>query len=129
MLFFTALSNDAVDKFNDLLVYFVCLEDRVDHGLLRNFLRTGLDHDNFLSCGCNGKSKVRNFLLSSGRVDNELAVNKTYLGHCTRTVERNIGNACSNRGTEHSCELRAALRVNGHNNVVKCYVVSVVLRE
>ena len=129
MLFFTALSNDAVDEFNDLLVYFVCLEDRVDHGMLRNFLCAGLDHDNFLSCGCNGKSKVRNFLLSSGRVDNELAVNKTYLGHCTRTVERDIGNACSDRGTEHSCELRAALRVNGHNNVVKCYVVSVIFRE
>ena len=129
MLFFTALSNDAVDEFNDLLVYFVCLEDRVDHGLLRNFLCASLDHDNFLSCGRNGKSKIRYLLLSGCRVDNELAVNKTYLGHCTWAVERDIGNACSNRGTEHSCELRAALRVNRHNNVVKCYVVSVVLRE
>ena len=129
MLFFTALCNDAVNKFNDLLVYFVCLENRVDHGPLRNFLRAGLDHDNLLSCGGNGKCKIRYLLLSGCRVDNELAVNKTYLGHCTRTVERDIGNACSDRGTEHSCELRAALRVNRHNNVVKCYVVSVVLRE
>ena len=129
MLFFTALSNDAVDEFNDLLVYFVCLEDRVDHGLLRNFLCAGLDHDNFLSCGCNGKGKIRYLLLSGCRVDNELSVNKTYLSHCAWAVERNIGNACSNRGTEHSSELRAALRVNRHNNVVKCYVVSVIFRE
>ena len=81
MLLLAALCHNGINKCNDLLVYFVCLEDRVDHDVLRNFLCASLDHDNFLSCGRNGKSKIRYLLLSGCRVDNELAVNKTYLGH------------------------------------------------
>ena len=75
MLLLAALSNDAVDELDDLLVYFMCLEDRIDHGLLRNFLCTGLDHDYFLSCGSNSKCKIRYLLLCGSRVDDELTVN------------------------------------------------------
>ena len=88
-----ALSYDSVDEFDDLLVYFVCLEDRVDHDVLRNFLCASLDHDNLLAGGSNGQSHIRYFLLCIGRVYDKLAVDHADLGGRTRTIKRDIGNA------------------------------------
>ena len=126
---FSALSHDLVDEFDDLLVYFVSLVDGFDHLVFRNLVGSGLDHDNFLSCGSYGKLKVRNCFLCKCRVDDKLAVDHTNLCGCTRAVERDIGNTGSNGRTKHSRDLRVALRINRHNHVYQCYVISVILRE
>ena len=129
MFLFSALSNDLVDESDDLLVYFVSLVDGLDHLVLRDLVSSGLDHDNFLSCGSYCKLKVRNRFLYKCRVDDELTVDHTNLCSCTWTIERDIGNTGCNRRTKHSRDLRVALRVNRHNHVYQCYIVSVILRE
>ncbi len=129
VLLFAALSNDLVEEFDDFLVYFVCLIDGFDHLILRNLIGTSLDHDNLVSCGSNGQLKVRNILLCQCRVHNELSINKTDLCSCAWTIKRNIGNAGCKGRTKHSRDLRIALRINGHNHVYQCDVISVILRE
>ena len=129
MFLFSALSYDLVDEFNDLLVYFVSLVDGFDHLVFRNLVGSGLDHDNFLSCGSYGKLKVRNCLLCKCRVDDELAVDHANLCGCTWAVKWDIRNTGCNGRTKHSRDLRIALRINRHNHVYQCYVISVILRE
>ena len=129
MFLFSALSYDLVDEFNDLLVYFVSLVDGFDHLVFRNLVGSGLDHDNFLSCGSYGKLKVRNCLLCKCRVDDELAVDHANLCGCTWAVKWDIRNTGCNGRTKHSRDLRIALRINRHNHVYQCYIISVILRE
>ena len=125
----TALSYDGIDEFDDLLVYFVSLENSLDHFCFRNLFCSCLDHDNFFTGGSNGQLQIGNILLSQGRVYDEFAVNHTDLGSGAGTIERNIGNAGSDGGTQHSDYFRVALGIYGHNQVIEGYVVAVVLRK
>ena len=106
MFLFTALSDDLIEESDDLLVYLMCFINSLDHLILRNLVGTGLDHDNFVSCGSYCQLKVRNILLSQCRVHNILSIDQADLCRCTWAIKWNI-----------------------RNHVYQCYVVSVILRE
>ena len=125
----SACCNDLINKFDDLLVYIMCLIDCLDHLCFRNLVGARFDHDYFLTGGCNGQVYIGNCFLCQCRVDDQLAVDHTDLGHCTRTVKRNIGNAGCDRGTQHRNNLRVAVRIYGHYHIVQGNVVAVILRE
>ena len=129
MLFLTALSHDGVDELDNFLVYFMSPKDGVNHNLLRHLIGSGLNHDNLFPGGSNGQCHVRYLLLVSSGVDNKLTVNQTHLRGGTGTCKRNIGNAGCNGRTQHGCQLRAAVGVHTHYDVVKGHVVAVILRE
>ena len=103
------------------------LENSVDHCLLGNLIGAGLDHDHLFSGRCYGQSQVGYALLVSGWVDDKFAVDQAYLSGCAGAVKGNIGNAGCNGRTQHGSQLRAALRIYGHNYVVQSYVIAVVL--
>ena len=101
--------------------------DSFDHLVFRNFFCAGFDHDYFLSCGSYCKLKVRYIFLCHGRVDDIFTIDQTNLCGSTWTIKRNIGNAGCNRGTKHSRNLRITFRINRHNHVYQCYIISVIL--
>ena len=90
VLFFPALSNDLIKKFDDLSVYFVSLIDRFDHKVLRHFVSARLDHNHLFPCGSHRKSEIGNLSLISGRIYHQLTVHQTDLCRCRRSVKRNI---------------------------------------
>ena len=129
MLLFSNFSYNRINEGDDLLVHFMSHIDCFDHLSLRNLVSSGLDHDNFLPCGSYCKLKVRNWFLCKCRVDDKLTVDHADLCCCTWAVERDVGNTGCNGRTKHSRDFRVALRVNRHNHVYQCYVISVILRE
>ena len=129
VFFFSTLCYDGINEFNDLLVYFMCFEDCLNHFSFRDLFCSGLDHDNLFTGGSNGQLQVGNILLSQGRVYNELAIDHTDLSRCTGTVKRNVRNASGNRGTQHSNHFRIALGIYSHNQVVQSYIIAVILRK
>ena len=129
MFLFPALSDDLIEESDDLLVYFMCFINSLDHLILRNLVGTGLDHDNLISCGSYCQLKVRNILLSQCRVHNILSIDQADLCRCTWAIKWNIRNTGSKGRTKHSRDLRVALRIYRHNHVYQCYIVSVILRE
>ena len=54
---FSALCHDMIKESNNLFICLIGKINGLDHFLLRNFLRAGLDHDDLLSCGGNGQCK------------------------------------------------------------------------
>ena len=129
MLFFTTLCYDLIDEFDDLLIDFMCLVDGFDHLCFGNLIGSGLDHDHLVSCGSNCQLKVRHILLCKSRVDNKLSINQANLCGCTWTVKWNIGNTGSNGGAQHCRDLRIALRINRHNHIYQCNIISIILRK
>ena len=129
MLLLTALCNDLINESDDGLVYFMCLVNGFDHLCLRDLICTGLDHDHFLTGGCDGKVQIAFLPLLLGRVHDQLAIDHTHLGHGTRAVERNIRNAGSDCGTDHCHQFRTALGIHAHYHIVQGYVVPIILRE
>ena len=129
MLFLAALSHNGVDKPDDFLVYFMGLKDGVNHDLLRNLIGAGFNHDDLFPGGGHGQGHVRHLLLVGSGVDDEFAVNQTYLRGSAGTCKGDVGNAGCNGRTQHGCQLRAAVRVHAHYNVVQGYVVAVILRK
>ena len=129
MLFLTALSHDGVDELDNFLVYFMSPKDGVNHNLLRHLIGSGLNHDNLFPGGSHGQSHIRHLLLVSSGVDDELAANQTHLCGSTGTCKRDIGNAGRNSRTQHGCQLRAAVRIHAHYDVVQGHVVAVILGE
>ncbi len=51
MFFFSAFFDDLVKECDYLFIYIMSKVDRLDHFCLRDLVGTGLDHDNFISCG------------------------------------------------------------------------------
>ena len=124
-----ALSNDTVEEFNDLLVYFMSFINSLDHLVVRHFIGTGFDHDNFLSGGSYSQLQVRNHTLCHSRVHDQLAIDHTHLCSRTRTIKGDIGNTGSDGRTQPCRNLRIAVRVHTHDQIVQGYVISVILRE
>ena len=129
VLFLTALSNDGVDELDHLLVQVVSSKDSIDHNILRNLVGTGFDHDNLLASGGNGQSHVGYLSLSSGGVEYKLTVNQAYLSSGDGAIEGNVGNGSGDGGTQHSSQLRAAVGIYAHYQVVQGNVVSVIAGE
>ena len=129
MLLFSNFSYNRINEGDDLLVHFMSHIDCFDHLSFRNLISSGLDHDYFLSGGCNGQVQIAALPLLLARVDHKLAIDHTYLSHCTRSVKRNVRDAGCDCCTQHSHQLRTAGRVNTHNHIVQGYIISVILRE
>ena len=49
MLLLAALSNDGVDKLDDLLVHIVCGENSIQHDIIRDHIGSGFDHDDLVT--------------------------------------------------------------------------------
>ena len=118
MFRFSNLCYNAVDEFDDFLVYFVCFVDGLDHFCFRNLFCSGFDHDDFLSGGSYGQFQVGYGFLCESRVYDKLAVDHADLSHGTRTVKRDVGNAGCDCGTQHCDYFRITLRIYGHYHVV-----------
>ena len=129
MLFLAALSYNGVDKADNLLVHFVCLKNSIGHLLLRDLIGTGLDHDHLFPGRCNSQSHVGNLLLICCGVDDKLSVHKTYLCGCAWSGKGDIGNTGRNGGTQHSGQFRAAVRINGHYDIIQRNIIAVILWE
>ena len=118
MLRLAYFCNDLVDELNQGLVYVMGFVDCIDHDSFRNFVCTGLDHDNLFACGSDSQLQIALFPLFLRRVDNKLPVDHANLCHCAGTGKRNIGNAGCNRRTDHCHQLRTALGIYGQNQVI-----------
>ena len=68
-------------------------------------------------------------VLSQGGVDDDLAVNKTYVKSRNRAVPRNVRDRKGDGCADHSNDLRLAIVVHSHNGEGKSYVVTEILRE
>ena len=80
--------------------------DSLEHKIVRNLVSTCLDHYYLFSRACNCKVKsVLSSLLKSW-VENEFAVNVTYVDRCNWAVPWNIRDRKCNRCSYHTCDLR-----------------------
>ncbi len=91
------LSHDLVDESDDRLIDLMTLVDRLDHPVLRHFVRTCLDHDDFLARRSHCQLQITVFPLLLVRIDHELAVDQSHLRRRTRSVKRNIRYRCDDR--------------------------------
>ena len=104
-------------------------KDRLDHPVLRNFVRSRLDHDDLLLCRSDCQRHLGNLSLGCRGVKYKFSVNKPYLCCRDGAVERNVGNTRGDGRSEHSCEFRAAVLIYRHDKILQCHVISVILRE
>ena len=111
------------------LVNFMTLVNRLDHLILRNLIRSRLDHDDLLRGRCNRELQVAGIPYLLGRVHDKLTVYHTHLCRRARTCKRDIGNRRYQRRTDHCHDLRTALCVYGHHHIVDRHIVAVILRE
>ena len=121
--------NDLIDERDNRLVNLMSLINRLDDPRFRNLICTGFDHHNLLGRGCNGHFQITLVPLFLRRIDDKFSIHHTHLRHRTGAVERNIGNARSDRRAEHRYKFRAACRVNAHNHIVQRNIVSVIFRK
>ena len=129
MLLFANFCNHLIDKFNNCLVDLMTLVDSFDHLSFRNLVCTCFDHDNLSACRSYCKLQVTVLPLLLAWVYDEFTINHTKLCCSTWSIKRNVGNSCCNCRTQHSNQLRTALRINAHYHIVQCNVISVILRE
>ena len=131
MLLLAALCHDLVDERDNLLVHFMSLIDGLDHHLSSGTsLAPASIMMTFSLVEATVSARSDTYLLCLSRVDNELTVNQTDLGRGTRDLSNGISEiAGCDGGTQHGCQLRAAVRIYGHYDVVKGNVVAVILRE
>ena len=124
-----ALRDDLIIEVQDFLVDSIRLVDVIDHVLLRNFLRTCLDHADTVAGGGDGQLQVSEIPVLLGRVDDDLSVHKADLCRYDRPRKRNIGNGGGKRSTHHGNELRPALGIDTHDHALERDVVSHILGE
>ena len=129
MLFLAALRDDLIKELDDLLVDLISLVDGLDHLRFRNLVRAGFDHDDLLAGRSDRELQLGFVAELIARVDDELTVYEAELRHCARAVKRDVGDAGGKRAAEHGDNFRIAFRINGHNQVIQCDIVPIVLRE
>ena len=121
--------HDVIDESDDLFVDLICLVDIGDHVRFRNFIRTGLDHDNLLGSGSDRQLQIALVPVILTGVYNDLAVHETDLGGCAGAVKRDIGNGCGNGRAQHGDQLRSACGIHAHNHALQRDIVAHILRE
>ena len=126
---FSAVSYDFVDKCNDLFVDLISFKNSFYHLCFRNFICSGLNHDDFFSCGSNSQFQVRFCILLQCRVNDQFTIDHTHLCCCTRSVKWDIGDAGCDRGTKHCYYFRIALRIYRHYHVIQGNIITIILRE
>ncbi len=129
VFFFSTFRNDLINKANHLLIDLMCSKNSLNHLIFRNFIGTSLDHNNFLSGGCNRQCQIGYLTLCRSWIEYKLTVNQANLCGSSRTIKRNIRNSGSDGGTKHSSQFRAAIRIHTHNHIVQCNIIAVILRK
>ena len=102
---------------------------RIEHIVLRNFLCTGLDHNDLVLGSAQGNVHLGYLALLGGRVDNGLAVNDANLAAGYNVVERNIRDRNCDGSAQQSNYLRRVVVVVLQNGADDGNVVAQVLRE
>ena len=120
---------DVVDKCNHLLDFCVTSQNRIQHLLFRNFVRTGFNHNDFFHCAGNSQPQVIVCTLFEGRVQDDFAVYQTNADASNRAIPRNIRNGNGNGSCQHASDFRRAIRVNCQNSHDNGNIVPHILRE
>ena len=120
---------DGLDERADLLQLLMSLHEGVKHIVLRNFLCTGLDHNDLVLGSAQGNVHLGSSALLGGRVDNGLAVNDANLAAGYNVVERNIRDRNRDGSAQQSNYLRRVVVVVLQNGADDGNVVAQVLRE
>ena len=120
---------DGLDERANLLQLLMSLHEGVKHIVLRNFLCTGLDHNDLVLGSAQGNVHLGSSALLGGRVDNGLAVNDANLAAGYNVVERNIRDRNCDGSAQQSNYLRRVVVVVLQNGADDGNVVAQVLRE
>ena len=120
---------DGLDECADLLQLLMCFHESIEHVVLRNFLCTGLDHNDLVLGSAQGNVHLGSSALLGGRVDNGLAVNDANLAAGYNVVERNIRDRNRDGSAQQSNYLRRVVVVVLQNGADDGNVVAQVLRE
>ena len=97
---------DVVDKRNHFLDFCVTSQNRIQHLLFRNFVRTSFNHNDFFHCAGNGQPQVIVCTLFEGRVQDDFAVYQTNADTSNRAIPRNIRNGNGNGSCQHASDFR-----------------------
>ena len=112
------------DEIDHNAVDFMSLHNSVEHGIFRNFLTAGFNHDDFLGAAGNRKLKRGFFTLCGGRVDDDFAVHKADKNAGDRAVPRNIRNGKGDGSADKAGNFRRAVRIDREDEDIDGYIVS-----
>ena len=103
--------------------------DGVQHGVLVHLVGTGFDHHDLVHGGGNGQGQIAHLALFLCGVQHDLAVHQTHLHAADGAVPRDVGHGSDQRGTDHTGDLGAAVRVKAHHGHGDAHVVAHFLGE
>ena len=129
MLRLADLSYNLIDKGNNLLVDGMRLINGLNHLLFGNLISPGLNHNHLLAGRSHGQVQISILPLLLRWVDHKFPIYHPHLGGRARAGKRNIRNAGRNRRPQHRHQLRTALWIHAHYQVIQSYVIAVVLGE
>ena len=109
------LGDHAVDELDLLLVLVVGKLDGFVHGVVVDFVRTGLDHDDLLASRDDRDVEIADLALLGVGVEHELAVHKADLERADRAVPGDIGDGERGGGADQSRDLGRAVVVDAHD--------------
>ena len=120
---------DGLDERANLLQLLMCFHECVEHIVLRNFLCTGLDHNDLVLGSAQGNVHLGSSALLGGRVDDGLAVDDADLAAGYNVVERNIRNRDRDGSAQQSDYLGRVVIIVLENGADDGNVVAQILRE
>ena len=109
------LGDHAVDELDLLLVLVVGKLDGLIHGVVVDFVRAGLDHNDLLAGGNDGDVKVGDLALLARGVEDKLAVHKADLERADRAIPGDIGDGERGGGADQSRDLGRAVVIDAHD--------------
>ncbi len=128
-LFLAFLCRNFLNELYDLQVCIKRQMDRLHHQRVRDFVRTRLNHHDFVLFGGNRQGKACIFPLFCRRVYNQLPIAIADIYRRNRVSKRDVRNVQREGRANHRQHLRRAVLVNGHNRCHDCHIVPVILRE
>ena len=123
------LGDHAVDKIEHRLHHLVRLHDALVHDIVGDLVGLGLDHNDLLVRGGDGRCHAVGFLLGGGGVEEELLTVPAEDDTGDGAVERDIGNGNGGGSADHRGDLGGAVTVNGEHFAGDDNVVAQVGRE
>ena len=109
------LGDHAVDELDLLLVLVVGKLDGLVHGVVVDFVRAGLDHDDLLAGRDDRDVEIADLALLGVGVEHEFAVHKADLERADRAVPGDIGDGERGGGADQSRDLGRAVMVDAHD--------------
>ena len=109
------LGDHTVDELDLLLVLVVGKLDGLVHGVVVDFVRTGLDHDDLLAGRDDRDVEIADLALLGVGVEHEFTVHKADLERADRAVPGDIGDGERGGGADQSRDLGRAVVVDAHD--------------